>query len=111
LLYIEKLPAPLGEYALWKIKNVLQNNPASNIVVSAKYPELYIFHALYMISPFHRWRCAAEYVSTHPCLFVVFSEKVIVDRVRVTPVPNLACGCWTADLLRCVYRATLAPLW
>jgi hypothetical protein len=24
------------------------------------------------------------------------------DRVRVTTVPNLVCGCWTADLLRCV---------
>ena len=33
------------------------------------------------------------------------------DRVRVTTVPNLACGCWTADLLRCVYRAASAPLW
>jgi hypothetical protein len=28
-----------------KIQNVFQNNPA-------KYPELHIFHALYMISPF-----------------------------------------------------------
>jgi hypothetical protein len=28
LLYIEKLPAPLGEDALCKIQNVLQNNPA-----------------------------------------------------------------------------------
>jgi hypothetical protein len=27
LFYIEKLPAPLGEDALWKIQNVLQNNP------------------------------------------------------------------------------------
>jgi hypothetical protein len=27
------------------------------------------------------------------------------------PVPNLACGYWTADLLRCVYRAASAPLW
>jgi hypothetical protein len=26
--------------------------PASNIAVSAKYPELHIFHALYLISPF-----------------------------------------------------------
>jgi hypothetical protein len=32
------------------------------------------------------------------------------DRVRVTTVPNLACGCWTAELLRCVYRAASAPL-
>jgi hypothetical protein len=39
-----------------------------------------------------------------------FSEKEIVDRVRVTPVPNHACGCWSADLLRCVYRAASAPL-
>jgi hypothetical protein len=36
LFYIEKLPAPLGEDALWKIQNVLQNNPASNIALSAK---------------------------------------------------------------------------
>jgi hypothetical protein len=28
LLYIEKLPAPLGEDALCKIQNVLQNNSA-----------------------------------------------------------------------------------
>jgi hypothetical protein len=35
-----------------KIQNVLQNNPASNIAVSTKYPELHIFHALYLISPF-----------------------------------------------------------
>jgi hypothetical protein len=28
LFYIEKLPAPLGEDALCKIQNVLQNNPA-----------------------------------------------------------------------------------
>jgi hypothetical protein len=28
LLYIEKLPTPLGEDALCKIQNVLQNNPA-----------------------------------------------------------------------------------
>jgi hypothetical protein len=33
------------------MKNVLQNNPASNIAISAKYPELHIFHALYLISP------------------------------------------------------------
>jgi hypothetical protein len=52
LFYIEKLPAPLGEDALWKIQNVLQNNPASNIFISAKYPELHIFYALYLISPF-----------------------------------------------------------
>jgi hypothetical protein len=45
LFYTEKLPAPLGEDALWKIQNVLQNNPASNIAVSTKYPELHIFHA------------------------------------------------------------------
>jgi hypothetical protein len=31
------------------------------------------------------------------------------DRVSVTTVPNLAYGCWTADLLRCEYRAALAP--
>jgi hypothetical protein len=31
------------------MQNVLQNNPASNIAVSAKYPELHIFHALYLI--------------------------------------------------------------
>jgi hypothetical protein len=42
--------------------------------------------------------------------YLLFSEKVIVDRVRVTPVPNLASGCWTADLLRCVYQAASAPL-
>jgi hypothetical protein len=35
-----------------KIQNVLQNNPASNTAISAKYPELHIFHALYLISPF-----------------------------------------------------------
>jgi hypothetical protein len=35
------------------MQNVLQNNPASNITVSAKYPEFHIFHALYLISPFH----------------------------------------------------------
>ena len=44
-----------------------------------------------------------------PLLICCFSEKG--DRVRVTTVPNLACGCWTADLLRCVYRAASAPLW
>ena len=44
-----------------------------------------------------------------PLLICCFSEKG--DRVRVTTVPNLACGCWTVDLLRCVYRAALAPLW
>jgi hypothetical protein len=53
LIYIEKLPAPLGEDALGKIQNILQNNPASNIALSAKYPQLHIFHALYLISPFH----------------------------------------------------------
>jgi hypothetical protein len=52
LFYIEKLHAPLGEDALQKIENVLQNNPASNIAISAKYPDLHIFHALYLISPF-----------------------------------------------------------
>jgi hypothetical protein len=35
-----------------KIQNVLQNNSASNIAISAKYPELHILHALYLISPF-----------------------------------------------------------
>jgi hypothetical protein len=45
---------------------------------------------------------------TSPLLICCFSEKG--DRVRVTIVPNLACGCWTADLLRCVYRAASAPL-
>ena len=35
-----------------KVQNVFQNNHASNIVVSAKYSELHIFHALYLISPF-----------------------------------------------------------
>jgi hypothetical protein len=44
-----------------------------------------------------------------PLLICCFSEKG--DRVRVTTVPNLACGCCTADLLRCVYRAASAPLW
>jgi hypothetical protein len=52
LFYTEKLPAPLGEDVLCKIQNVLQNNPASNIAISAKYPELHIFCALYLISPF-----------------------------------------------------------
>jgi hypothetical protein len=42
--------------------------------------------------------------------YFCFLDKDIVDRVRVTPVPNHACGCWTADLLRCVYRAASAPL-
>jgi hypothetical protein len=41
-------------------------------------------------------------------LICCFSEKGIADRVRVTPVPNNACGCWTADLLRCVHRAASA---
>jgi hypothetical protein len=27
-------------------------NPASNTAISAKYPELHILHALYVISPF-----------------------------------------------------------
>ena len=44
-----------------------------------------------------------------PLLICCFSEKG--DRVRVTTVPNLACGCWTAELLRCIYRAASAPLW
>ena len=35
-----------------KIQNVFQNNSALNIAVSAKYPKLHIFHALYLISPF-----------------------------------------------------------
>jgi hypothetical protein len=56
LFYIEKLPAPLGEEALWEIQNVLQNNPASSIALSAKYPELHILHPLYLISPFYGWR-------------------------------------------------------
>jgi hypothetical protein len=42
----------LREDALCKIQNVFQNNPASNTSISAKYPELHIFHALYLISPF-----------------------------------------------------------
>jgi hypothetical protein len=50
LFYIEKLPAPLGDDVISKIQNVLQNNPASNIALSAKYLELHIFHALYLIS-------------------------------------------------------------
>jgi hypothetical protein len=54
LFYTEKLTAPLGEDALYKIQNVLQNNPISNIVVSAKYPELHIFHTLYLIFPIPR---------------------------------------------------------
>jgi hypothetical protein len=53
LFYIEKLPTPLGEDAVYKIQNVFQNNPALNTAISAKYPELHIFHALYLISPFH----------------------------------------------------------
>jgi hypothetical protein len=52
LFYIEKLPAPLGEDAHLNTQNVLQNNPASIIAISAKYHELHIFHALYLISPF-----------------------------------------------------------
>jgi hypothetical protein len=77
VLYWKKLPAPLGEDALCKIQNVLQNNPASNIAISAKYPELHIFHALYLIPTFRGWRWAAEYICTHPCLFVVFQKKEI----------------------------------
>ena len=107
--YTEKLPDPFGEDALCKIQNVFQKQPCIKYCCFCKYPELHIFHALYLISPFRGWRWVAEYVCTHPCLFVVFSEKG--GRVRVTTVPNLACGCWTADLLRCVYRAALAPLW
>jgi hypothetical protein len=38
--------------------------------------------------------------------YLLFSEKG--DRVRVTTIPNLACGCWTAELLHCVYRAASA---
>jgi hypothetical protein len=45
-----------------------------------------------------------------PLLICCFSENEIADRVRVAPVPNLAYGCWTADLLRCVYWAASAPL-
>jgi hypothetical protein len=41
-------------------------------------------------------------------LICCFSEKG--DQVRVTTVPNLASGCWTADLLRCVYRAVSSPI-
>jgi hypothetical protein len=52
LFYIKKLSAPFGEDALCKIQNVFQNNPASNTAISTKYPELHIFHALYLISPF-----------------------------------------------------------
>jgi hypothetical protein len=52
LILKKKLRTPLGEDALCKIKNVFQNNPASNNAISAKYPELHIFHALYLISPF-----------------------------------------------------------
>jgi hypothetical protein len=43
-------------------------------------------------------------------LICYFSEKEIADRVTVMHVPNHACGCWTADLLHYVYRATSAPL-
>jgi hypothetical protein len=32
------------------------------------------------------------------------------DRVRVTTVPNLACGCWTADFLRLKLIATFIGL-
>jgi hypothetical protein len=43
-----------------------------------------------------------------PLLICCFSEKEIVDRVRVTLVPNLACGCW---LLICfaAYIGLLQP--
>jgi hypothetical protein len=91
LLYIEKLPAPLGEDALCKIQNVLQNNPASNIAISVKYPELHIFHALYLISHsageggllrtfvltlayllfFRKMRSGKSYACSQPCLWLL----------------------------------------
>jgi hypothetical protein len=53
LFYIKKKTScSFGRGCALKNKNVLQNNPASNIVVSAKYPELHILNALYLISPF-----------------------------------------------------------
>jgi hypothetical protein len=35
-----------------KYKMFYKITPASNIAISAKYPELHILHALYLISPF-----------------------------------------------------------
>jgi hypothetical protein len=52
LFYIENFLLLWERMHFEKIQNVLQNNPASNIVVSAKYPELHILHALYLISSF-----------------------------------------------------------
>jgi hypothetical protein len=52
LFYIEKLSAPFGEDALCKIQNVFQKQPCIKYCCFCKYPELYIFHALYLISPF-----------------------------------------------------------
>jgi hypothetical protein len=67
-----------------KIINVLQNSAASKIAFSAKYPDLHILYALYLISPFHGWMWAARYVSTHSCLFVVFQRRRSLIGLRVS---------------------------
>jgi hypothetical protein len=50
--YTEKLPAPFGEDALCKTQNVFQKQPCIKYCCFCKYPELHIFHALYLISSF-----------------------------------------------------------
>jgi hypothetical protein len=62
------------------------------------------------VHPFVRPNSLCSAVKYSLLLICCFSEKEIADRVRVTPIPNHACGYWTVDLLRCIYRAALAQL-
>jgi hypothetical protein len=74
VLILKKTSCSFGRGCALKNTKCFTKQPCIKYCYSAKYPELHIVHALYLIPPFRGWRWAAEYVSTHPCLFVVFRE-------------------------------------
>jgi hypothetical protein len=60
---------------LWKTKMFCKNSSASKNCFSAKYFEIHLINACISKSSLYGWRCATEYISTHPCLLVVFQIK------------------------------------
>jgi hypothetical protein len=53
LFYIEKTSCSFGRGCALKNTKCFTKKPCIKYCISAKYPELHILYALYLISPFH----------------------------------------------------------
>jgi hypothetical protein len=111
LFYIEKTSCSFGRG--WALKNIKCFTKELCIKYWYFCKITWAPHTPCIISDFPiPWVKVGCWVRKYSSLLIFyFLEKEIVDRVSVTHVPNLVCGCWTTDLLCCVYRAASAPLW